>query len=155
MGQGDALGAGDAHLGAAVDFQVGGDAAGDLGHGHVLDDDGVGPGGGDAGQGAAGFGQLVVEDEGVEGDVAARAALVQGAHDVGQFAEGEADFGAGGEVGETEVDGVGPGFDGGVELGPVPGRAHDFGLGVVHVSMIAAFPYAMRLNCLWANYSGG
>ena len=38
----------------------------------------------------------------------------------------EADFGAGGEVCEAKVDGVGAGFDGGVELGPVAGRTHYF-----------------------------
>ena len=128
----DAFGAGQAHLRAAVDGQVGGDLPRQLGHGHVLHDDAVGAGGGDVGQSAHGFIQFVVEDEGVEGDVAFDAALVERAHHVGQFAEGEADFGAGGEVVEAKVDGVGAGFDGGVQLGPVAGRTHDFGFVIDH-----------------------
>ena len=72
--------------------------------------------------------QLVVEDQRVEGDVALDAAPVQRAHDLGQFVQREADLGAGGEVLQPEVDGIGAGFDGGVKLRPVAGRAHDFGL---------------------------
>ena len=47
--------------------------------------------------------------------------------DLGQFFDMEADFGAGGEVFEAEVDGVGAGFDGGAELRPIAGGTHDFG----------------------------
>jgi len=64
---------------------------------------------------------------------------VEGAHDVGQFAEGEANFGAGGEVVEAKVDGVGAGFDGGVQLGPVPGRTHDFGFVIGHGEILHYF----------------
>ena len=95
----------------------------------VLNDQRVGAGFGDGGDGAGGFGEFVFEDQRVESEIAADAARVQRAHDFGQFFEREADFGARGEMLQAEVDGVGAGFDGGAELRPVTGGAHDFGLG--------------------------
>ena len=127
----DALGAGDAHLRAAVDLEIGRDLPGKLRDGQVLHDDGVGAGFGDGAQEPGGFGQLMVEDQRVEGDIALDAAAVQRAQRVGQFGQGEADLGAGGEVLEAEVDGVGAGLDGGVQLRPVAGGAHDFGFTAV------------------------
>ena len=76
----DAIGAGDAHLRAAVDFEIGRDL---LRHAHdadILHDDGVGAGLGDVGERARRFVQFVVEDERVESDEALHAAPVQGAH---------------------------------------------------------------------------
>jgi hypothetical protein len=73
----------------------------------------------------------VVEDQGVEGDVALDAAGVERAHHRRQFFQREADFGAGGEVLEAEVDRVGAGFDGRAQLRPVAGGTHDFRFGQV------------------------
>ena len=137
-GEGDAMGAeaggetgsasiGDAHLSARVDLKIGGDLADEGEDGEILDDDGVGSGFGDGGDAPGGFGEFVIEDEGIEGDEAADAAGVEGPEDFGEFGELEADLGAGGEVLEAEVDGIGAGFDGRAELGPMSGGAHDFG----------------------------
>ena len=123
----DAVGAGDAHLRAAVDLELGRDLLRQFEDAEVLHDDGVGPGFGDSRQRAGGLLQLMLEDQRVEGDVAFDAAAVEGPHDLGQFVEVESDFGAGGEMLQAEVDGVGAGLDGGVELRPVSGRTHDFG----------------------------
>ena len=64
----------------------------------------------------------------VEGDVAAHAARVQGAHGLRQFRQIEAGFRAGGEVLEAEIDRIRARFDGGVQLRPVAGGTLDFGL---------------------------
>ena len=80
------------------------------------------------------------EEERVEGDVAADAAGVQGAQGFGELFEIEAGFGAGGEVFETEVDAVGAGFDGGVELGPVAGGAFYFWLTSGYLRFIGVGP---------------
>ena len=70
----------------------------------------------------------MVEDERVEGDVALHATAVQRTHDLRQFLDGEADLSARGEMFQPEVDGIGAGLDGSIELRPIAGRAHDFGL---------------------------
>ncbi|MEI9812151.1 MAG: hypothetical protein WDO18_05515 [Acidobacteriota bacterium] len=65
---------------------------------------------------------------GVESDVAFDAAAVQGAEHFREFGEGETAFGAGGEMGEAEVDGIGSSVDGGAELWPVAGGGFYFRL---------------------------
>ncbi len=122
--QSHALGAGDAHLRRAVHLQVRRNLPGQLGNAHVLHDDGVDAGGGNGRQGLGRLFQLMVEDKRVEGDIAAHAAPVQRRHHIGQFGQREADLGAGGEVLEAKVDGVGACFDRGMQLRPVAGRAH-------------------------------
>ena len=111
-----------------MEFHAGGDFARQAHDGEILHDHAVGTGFGDGGDGAGGFAQFVFEDQGVEGDVAADAAGVEGAHGFGEFFEIEADFGAGGEMFQAEINAVGAGFDGGVELRPVAGGALYFGL---------------------------
>ena len=123
----DAIGVGDAHLGAGVKFEIRArSGARACRMPTILHDERVGAGFGDRGDALRSFCQLVLEDEGVEGEIALHAAAVQGPHDFGQFSSVEADFGAGGEVLQAEVDGVGAGFDGGAQLRPVSGRAHNF-----------------------------
>ena len=101
-------------------------------------------------EGARGLVQFVIEDQGVERDVALDAAAVQGAHDFGQLGQVEADLGAGGEVLEPEVHGVGAGFDGGVELRPVTGGTHDFRLTEgVHPGLLSTSGYHHRRVGLW------
>jgi hypothetical protein len=58
----------------------------------------------------------VVEDQGVEGEIAFDPTAVQRAQEDGQFVERKADLGAGGKMFETEVDGVGASFDRSVQL---------------------------------------
>ncbi len=111
-----------------MELHVGGDFAGQAHGGEILDDHAVGSGFGDGGDDARGFFELVFEEERVEGYVAADAAGVQGTQGFGEFVEVETGFGAGGEVFQAEVDAVGAGFDGGVELGPVAGGALYFWL---------------------------
>ena len=54
--QSHAIGAGDAHLRAGVEFQIGRDLARQLDDAEILHDHGVGAGFGDGGEGARGFG---------------------------------------------------------------------------------------------------
>lgn len=132
-----------------MNVEVGRDLLGELRDAHILHDDRVGVGFGNAGDGAGGFVELGVEDEGVKGDVAFDAAGVQGAHDVGQFVEVEADFGAGGKGAQPKVDGVGSGFDRGVELRPVARGAHDFGF---WVAVYHGMNFTSDWGCLAKNH---
>ena len=84
--EGDALGAGDAHLRAAVKLDVGRDLARQRCHARVLHDQRVGAGFGDGGERTHGLVEFVFEDQRVEGDEALDAAGVQGAHHFRQFA---------------------------------------------------------------------
>ena len=123
----DAIGAGDTHLRAAVDFQVGRDLLRHADDAGVLHDDRVGSRLGDFGQRARRFVEFVAEDERVESDEALHPAPVEGGHHFRQFLQREPDLGARREVLEAEINGVRPGFDGSAQLWPVSGRAHDFG----------------------------
>ena len=105
-----------------------GDPAGQLGDSDILHDHGIDAGGSHRSERAGCLGQFVVEDQGVKGEIAFDPAAVQRAQDGGQFVERKADLGAGGKMFEPEVDGVGTRFDRSVQLRPVPGWAHDFGL---------------------------
>ena len=77
--QAHAIGAGHAHLRAAVDLQVGRDLLRHAHHADILNDERVRARLGDLGQRARRFVQLVVEDQRIERDVALDAAPVQGA----------------------------------------------------------------------------
>ena len=118
----------DAHLGAGVKFERGSNFPGQPDDPVILDDERIDSGGGKVGDGSGGGVEFVFENERVKSDVAADSALVKRAHHLGKFVEGEADFGAGGKVHEAKVDGVGAGFDGGSQLGPMSRGGHDFGL---------------------------
>ena len=73
-------------------------------------------------------GQFVREDERVEGDEPADVAGVEEPHDLGQFVRREVGGpGAGVEVGQAEVDGVGPVGDRGAHGLPVAGGGEEFG----------------------------
>ena len=87
-----AFGAGDAHLRAAVDFQIRRDLARQRDSRPVLHDDRVGPGLGDRRERAGRGLQFVVEDQRVEGDVALDAAAVQRSHHLRQFGQREANL---------------------------------------------------------------
>src|SRR5262249_34693065 len=88
----------------------------------------VGAGFGDFLDRPRGFFELVFEDKSIESDVAAHTAAMQRPHYVGQFGQRKTDFGASGKVLQPEIDSVGAGFDGSVQLRPISGGAHDFGL---------------------------
>ena len=119
--------AGDGHLGGAVDGEVGGDFADETADAGVLDDGGVHARGDDGAQVVLGVGELVGEDEDVEGDVAADAALVEKLHERGEVGLREV-FGAhaGVETLEAEVNGVGAILDGGAHALPVAGGGEQF-----------------------------
>ena len=53
---------------------------------------------------------------------------MQRSHHFRQFAQVKTDLSAGGEVFESEIAGIRAGFDGRVELRPMSGRTHYFGL---------------------------
>ncbi|OQB92401.1 MAG: hypothetical protein BWX86_01839 [Verrucomicrobia bacterium ADurb.Bin122] len=115
-------GAGDRHLRGGVDREIGRERADEAGDADVLHDGGIDSGGDDGAQVALGVGEFVGEDEGVEGDVAAHAALVEERHEPGQVGEREVvGAHAGVEALEAEVDGIGAVFDGGAHALPVAG----------------------------------
>ena len=73
-----------------------------------------------------GLGQFVIEDQRVEGDVAAHAAPMQRAHGFRQLFQRKAHLGARREMFEPEIDGVRAGFDGRAQLRPIARGTHDF-----------------------------
>ena len=85
----DAARLGQRHLRRGMQRQSGGHAVDQTGQPQILHDDGVGAGCGNGADEADGLGQLVGEDKGVEGDVAAHVALVEVAHHRGQLFEAE------------------------------------------------------------------
>ncbi len=134
----DSFGAGDAHLRAAVDFEIRGDFTGQLHDSEILHDDSVSARFGDGRQALGGGGEFGIEDQRVVGDVAADAMAVGrcGAWLSWEaLGEREADFRARGEVGQAEVDGVRARVHGGVELRPVADGAQDFG--AVHIFIVS------------------
>ena len=128
-GPGAALRGGDGHLRGAVDGELGRKLTHEAYHAGILDDDRIDAGVGHHADPVGDGRELVVEDEGVEGHKALHAAGVEGLHHLGElFGREVGGAGAGGEVGEAEVDGVGARLDGGAELGPAPDRGEEFGL---------------------------
>ena len=109
-----------------MDLKLRCDLSRQLGDPNVLHDDRIRARLGDRGQASGRFGQLMIEDQGVEGNVALDPALMQGAHHVRQFGQREADLGAGGEVLQAKIDRVRAGFDRGLQLRPIAGWAHNF-----------------------------
>ena len=102
----------------------------------ILHDERVGAGLHDCRAGAAASSDLMFEDQSIECQVAAHAAGMQRLHHFRQFVEVKADFRARRKMLQAEIHRVRARFDGGVELWPVSGRAHDFrflsGTGVRH-----------------------
>ena len=68
----------------------------------------------------------MVKHQCVEGYKTFDAALVQGLHHLGQFGEVKADLGTCRKVVQAKVDGIRACFDGGLQFGPMSGRAHQF-----------------------------
>ena len=122
------FGTGDAHLRAAVEFDIGQNAARQLGNADVLHNQRVDARAADGLQRLRCAGQFMVKNQRVEGEVAAHAAPVERLHDLRQFVQSEAHLGARRKVREAEVDGVGACFHGSVHLRPIAGRAHNLGL---------------------------
>ena len=132
LGQPHAVRAGDAHLGAGVDGQLRCDPPRQARDAQVLDDNGVRASLGDGCQAARRLRYFVVEDQGIEGDVALHAAPVQSGHDLRQLGEREAYFGTRTEMVQSEIDRVRACLDGRAELRPKSGRTHDLRLGIPH-----------------------
>ena len=106
----------DEKLGAGVEAEGGCDVAGEGGDGEVLDDGAVGTGLGDEAEGVCGAGEVVVAQEGVQGDIdgAARRERVGVGADGAELVGGEIHgLGARGEGLKAEVDGVGAEGEGG------------------------------------------
>ena len=107
------LGAGavvDGQLRAGVQFQLGKVLADDVIDAQVLNDEGIDADVGEGGERLDQFGQFIVADERVEGDEDAppRRQGVGVGDDLGQFLEGEVlGLGAGGELFQSQIDGVG------------------------------------------------
>ena len=76
--QPDAIGAGDAHLRAGVNFEPGRDLANQLQNTDILHDDRVGSSLGDGRQHARSFVEFMLEDESVESDEAFHTAAMEG-----------------------------------------------------------------------------
>ena len=69
----------------------------------------------------------MIENEGVEREVAADASPVQGLHYIRQFIQSESYLGSCREVFESKIDGVRSSLDCSVKLRPVTSGRHDFG----------------------------
>lgn len=124
----DAAGFGEGHLGGAVDGEGGAHLVDELNKAEILDDDGIDAGGGDLPEVGGGFGEFGGEDQGVEGEVGADVVFVEVAYDFREifgFEVGGAVAGV--EVGEAEIDGIGPVDDGGDEGFPIAGGGEEFG----------------------------
>ena len=76
----DAFRAGDAGLRGGVEFQIGGDLAGQFEHADILDDERVDTGFRNGTDDARGLGEFVFEDECVERQITAHAPAVQRPH---------------------------------------------------------------------------
>ena len=127
-GEADAGGAGDRHLRRDVDRQVRREGANQSAEADILHDHGVDPGGDEGADVVGGFGDLVGEDEDVEGDVAAHAAPVEEAHELRKVGGGEVVRAHPGvEALKAEVDGVGAVLDGGAHAVPVARGGEDLG----------------------------
>ena len=128
-GEAGPLGVGDRHLGAGVQGQMGRGGTRQAGHPDVLHDEGVHPAPGGVSYAAFDLGQLLVEHQGVEGEIAAAAVGVDAVHGLGQPIRGEAGgAGTGVEAAvQAEVDGVGAGVQGGLELRRAAGGGEDLG----------------------------
>ncbi len=98
------------------------DGAGHFRETEILNDEGIDSGGGDEAELLFRCLQLAGEDEGVHGDEAFDAVLVEVVHELGEIFLGEiVGAKAGVEFRQTEVDGIGTGGDGGACAVPVSG----------------------------------
>ena len=103
-------------------FKIRRDLMGQTGNPHVLHDNRIRARLGKRGEHSGSIGKLAVENQRVESYIAANAAPVKRLHDVRQFIEYEADFGAGGKLRQAEIDCIRPGLNGSVQLRPVAHR---------------------------------
>ncbi len=134
----DGRGVGARHLRGRVDRQPGGERAGEAGEAEVLHDDRVGGGLGAGVDRGLDERQLVVEDQGVQGDVAAHPVVVQRAQRGAERGGVEVPrAGAGVQALQAEVDGVGARADGRGEGGLVAGGREDLGaVGARHAGVL-------------------
>ena len=122
-GESDSRGAGDGHLGRTMDGKIRRDGADQAADADVLHDGGVDAGRDHAAHIILRLGQLVGEDQGVEGDIAPNAALMEERHQLGQLGHGEvAGPHAGIEPLQPEIDRIGAVLHRGAHARPVPGR---------------------------------
>ncbi len=112
------LGAGDEGQGREVRFE----------QAHILDDGGVDANVVEPVQQANGLGQLVVVEQGVDGDIDPRPVAVGVPHQSGDVLERIAGPGAGAELGRADIDGVGAAVDGGASDVEVLGRGEELDL---------------------------
>lgn len=122
-GEGDAFGRGEGHLGGGVELYFRADGSSESDETEVLDDEGVDLGSRDLAEKPFSLGELRGEDQNIHGEVTAPAAGVEVVHDLGEVLLGKI-FGPkpGIEGGESEIDRIGAGGDGGLEAVPVAGR---------------------------------
>ena len=127
FGEAGPLGVGDGHLGAGVEGQMGCGRARQARHPDVLHDEGVHPAARGMPYLSLDLGQFFVEDQGVEGEIAAAAVGMEAVHGFGQLPGGEAGgAGTGVEAAvQAEIDGVGTGVQRGLELPRPAGGGED------------------------------
>ena len=112
----------DGHLSGGVDLKVWRDGFDQPAEAQVLNDDGINAGLSDLADEDFELGKLPGEDEGVECDVASNASAVEEVHHFVKTAAIEVcGAGAGVVSSETEIDGIGPIFDGRDEAGLITG----------------------------------
>jgi hypothetical protein len=105
-----------------VDGESGGHFLDEACDAQVLDDHGIDAGAGDLLEVVLGSGELIGEDQGVEGDEAFDVVAVEVLHDLRQFRECEIGGAvAGVELVEAEIDGISAIGDGGAHGVPISG----------------------------------
>ena len=121
---------GERHLRRAVDRQARREAADQADEAQVLHDDGIRPGCDEAAEKAGRFGQFVGEDQRVEGDIAQHVSPMEIGHHLGQFGKREIRGPmAGVEIGQAEIDRIGPIGHRRAQRFPIAGRSQQFGNG--------------------------
>jgi hypothetical protein len=127
-GEGDSLGRGEGHLGGGVEFHPRADGPGEADEAEVLHDEGIHPGGGGEPDEAYRLWKFGGKNQHIHGEVAPSTAGTEVGHHFRQVLFREV-FGAeaGVESGQAEINGIGPGRNGGLEAVPVSGWGEKFG----------------------------
>ena len=127
-GEGDAFGRGQGHLGGGMELNLRANRLGEADEAEILDDESVNLRCGGEVEESFRLRKLRGEDKNVHCEVAASATGMEVFHDQRKIFLGEV-FGAETRVegGESEIDGVGAGGDGGLEAVPIAGWGKEFG----------------------------
>ena len=127
-GEGNAFGRGEGHLGGGVEFDFRTDGPGEADEAEVLDNQGVDRGLGSSVEESLRLRKLRRKDKNIHREVAPSAPGVEVIHDLWEVFLGEVfrpETGV--EGGQSEIDGIGTGDNGGLEAVPVASGGKEFG----------------------------